>query len=32
VYPEDVIQLVVNYGNSTILDPSDPRYAFLADK
>ena len=32
VYPEDVIQLVVNYGNSTILDPSDPRYAFLADR
>lgn len=32
VYPEDVIQLVVNYGSSTILDPSDPRYAFLADK
>lgn len=32
VYPEDVIQLVVNYGNSTILDPSDPRYDFLADK
>lgn len=32
VYPEDVIQLVVNYGNSTILDPSDSRYAFLADK
>lgn len=32
VYPEDVIQLVVNYGNSTILDPSDPRYNFLADK
>lgn len=32
VYPEDIIRLVVNYGNSTILDPSDPRYAFLADK
>lgn len=32
VYPEDVIQLVVNYGSSTVLDPSDPRYAFLADK
>ena len=32
LYPDDVLQLVMNYGSKTVIDPTDPGYEFLADK
>lgn len=32
IYPDDILKLVLWHSESTVLDPSDKRYSFLADK